>query len=348
MDKIYSVCLSKKNIIRLIDAIRDDIRLSERAIPKCVSMIESIMKKNIDKLSREPRSHDELIAMIKYLNDLCIKTIVEIIEKKYPDLYINKKRHVSKEQLRRNLDVYGERENRVSDRPYARTRRGYDDDEAFNNQRPPPERGYDSSNNFGNYASAFDNHLITDGLPVRNDFNQGQQHQQQEEGSSLDKRYQQYMNDRNQGMNQQRPVTPDFTLDGSGDRVRREKMLRQQQMDNQSNNMNNNCGMSGSMMNDPYASLLGEGAPNSFASMNMMGSGASSSNNMMMNNDYNMDNQSVRNTQFKNDFERKMMERNRIDIETSQPPQKTGYMNQQQQQRTNYGSYQQGSGAMFE
>ena len=345
MDKIYSVCLSKKNIVGLIDIIRDDIRLSERSIPKCASMIESIMKKNIEKLPHEPKSHDELIAMIKYLNDLCIKTIIEIIEKKYPDLYINKKRHVSKEQMRRNLDVYGERENHVSDRPYARTRRGYDDDEAFNNQRPA-ERGYDSSNSFGNYASAFDNHLITSGLPImRNDFNQGQQ-QQQQEGSSLDKRYQQYMNDRNQGMNQQRPVTPDFTLDGSGERVRREKMLRQQQMDNQGGMNNNNCsmgGMSGSMMNDPYASLLGEGAPNSFMgmNMNMMGPPASSSSNMA--NDYGMDPQSARSAQFKSDLERKMMERNR-DIETYQP-QRANY-NQQPQQRISY--QQHGSGPMYE
>ena len=95
MDILYSICLNSKNIDALIEVICDDIKLSERSIPKCSTMIQDIMKKNINKLSRPPKNKEEMKEIVRYLNKLCVNTIIESIAKKYPDLHINKKKLIN-------------------------------------------------------------------------------------------------------------------------------------------------------------------------------------------------------------------------------------------------------------
>ncbi len=49
-DIVYAVCLGKKNINVLLQIICDDIKLSERSIPKCANMIKIIMGEKILKI----------------------------------------------------------------------------------------------------------------------------------------------------------------------------------------------------------------------------------------------------------------------------------------------------------
>lgn len=356
---LYSVCLNDKNVNALIDVIRDDIKLSERSIPKCITMITEIMKKNIGKLSRQPKDKEELKEIVRHLNKICINTIIEIIIKKYPDLHVSRKKQMSKEQMRRELDVWGERENHLQERPHIRTRKEYNDDETSYSMKPN-DIGFAGTDDSGGYASAFGDHLITNiqtGQQQQNPYNNPHS---QKDSNQMEQRYQQKMNERNQGMGQQRPPTPDFTLDGSGERVRMEKMRRQlenNQMHNMGgmNSMNNMngmmgngmpMGMSGFGMDDPYASLLGAGAPGQTMTTNsnpLMGMGnalmpMSSTNmmadqmglNSMMNPGYNtmnIANPTAKSMQLNNDYERKVAERRAIDIETNQPQQSSHFGN---------------------
>ena len=257
---LYSVCLNDKNISALIDIICEDIKLSERSIPKCAAMAEDIMKKNISKLSRNPRDREELRKIVKYLNQLCISTIIEIITKKYPDLQINRKKQVSREQLRRNLDVWGDRENRVPDRPYIKSRKEYDDDDKTFYSMKPNDLGISGNDDaFGGFASAFGNHLITN-VPAGQKQVFNNPHTQKDPGS-FEQRFNQLINDRNYGLHaNQKPETPDFTLDGSGDKVRQEKMMRR--IEDQQVGMGGMGGMPGGMGGMPGMSgMMGNGMP---------------------------------------------------------------------------------------
>ena len=366
MEKIeilYSICLNKKNISMLIEVICEDVKLSKRSVPKCVEMIQDIMKKNISKLSRPPKNREEINLLAKHLNKICISTIIEIISKKYPDLHISKKRQMSKEQMRRDLDVYGNRENYIQDRPFLKSRKEHDDDETFYNMKPN-DIGYDASDSTGGYASAYGNHLISN-IPLKYNNNNPSDHKNE---SNMQQRLQQMVDERNyEKAGIKKPDTPDFTWDGSGDEVRRRKMQKRIEygqdsyMDNNNNNngnMDNNgniCGMSSGMssgmnnMDDNlYASLLGAGAPGqnfgqSMDNQNMnqfgpIGQGnplmPMSSTNLMadqlgyngmntMHGGYSNggDFQSVKSMKLQDDYEKKLAERQLIDMETNQPHQ---------------------------
>ena len=251
-NRLYAVCLNKKNINSLLEIICENIKLSQKSIPKCESMIIDIMKKNISMLTRHPKDNDELKKIAIYLNKLCINTIIEMIAKKFPDLHINKKKHISKEAIRREMDVYGKRNNHVQDRPYIRTRKddNYDDDnELLENQ-------YNMNINDDNYASAYSDHLITKN-------NQGNSMYfnnppSNKNTNQFEQTYKQMMNERNiMGGEIQKPETPDFTLDGSGEKIKKEKMLRKMQNQTPQNDMNMWMGSANSCVDDIYGSLLG-------------------------------------------------------------------------------------------
>lgn len=338
--KLHKICLSNSNIRDLIEVICDNIKLSEKSIPKCAAMITEIMKKNISRLSRHPRNNEELKQVATYLNKLCIRTIIEIIVKKYPDLQINKRKQISREVMKRELDVYGRRDNHVPGRPYIRSRREYDDenedDEIFPGHSNEPQlAGTDVGSS--TYASAYGNHLITN-VPIDQSYN----NPVSQKDGTIEQRYQQYMNQRrNDTVVPQRPETPDFTLDGSGEKVKREKMLRkmqESQMTGENAMMN---GMLPGMMggDDIYASLLGPGAPQ--LNVPMMGNFMGMANPMALtqNNGFYLDqsnvsmlgNQSAKSTMLQSDFEKKLAERSLIDVETNQPQNKqSGLMNPSQ------------------
>lgn len=356
MKMLYSICLDNRNIQGLLKIIRNDIKLSQRSLPKCTKMIEDIMKENISKLSRPPRNKDELKEIVRFLNKLCVNTIIEIIAKKYPDLQILRKKQISKEKMRRELEIWRDRKNHIQDRHHINTRRQYDDDETFYSMRPN-DIGVAGSNESSNYASAFSNHSIT-GIPVgeKQIFNNPHS---QKNASEIEKRYEQMMAERNyDGVQRGKPETPDFTLDGSGEKVKREKMLRKMQETGLANmgnlnlsNLNNfpggmdnmsGTGITGMSMDDPYATLLGAGAPMQGQNMFPCAMGAGnplipiSSTNMMASQmgfnsmqGFGMENQSVKAMQLQNDYEKKLAERRMIDIETNQPQATTQNYNNQ-------------------
>lgn len=328
---VYSVCLNKKNIKMLIDIIREDIKLSENAIPKCASMIYEIMNRNIKRLKRAPRNKEELKKVVRHLNSLCINSIIEAIIKKYPNLRISRKKQIGQEQMKRDMDIYGERDNYIVDRPYTKSKKEYDDEITYN--MVPNDIGIQGTDNFCNYASAFDNHLITN-IPIGQKQVFNNQHSNRD-STQLEKRYKELVEQRNQEFGKQvRPPTPDFTLDGSGEKVRMEKMKRLQEQQISCNNVNGMYGTMGNEipigtssfgMDDPYATLLAAGAPNQ---INQFVNGGNPNveyeygisgkfNNLTGSTGSN--NQSVKSLQLQYDYEKKLAERQMVDIETNQP-----------------------------
>lgn len=321
-EALYTVCLNKKNINMIIEVICDDVRLSERSIPKCVLMAQNIMKKNISNLSRPPKNKEEFKELVKYLNKLCVNSIFEIIVKKYPNLHINKKRHVSKEQLKRELEISGNRPNYVQDRPYdirSKRRNDDEDDDEIYNMRIN-DTGNVAAADIGGYAPAFSDMTVTNipiGQKQHAPTNRGS-------GSAIERRYQDMLASRTSSYQMhERPPTPDFTIDGTGEKIRMQKMMRKmedQQFQGMSNGMPNGMGM-----DDPYASLLSPGAPMQSPLLNSGGPMQSmNSPYMNVNNNY-MDNHSEKMSLLQSDLERKLAERKQVDIETQQPSTNPNY-----------------------
>jgi len=367
-DKLYSICLNDKHVNALIDIICEYIKLSERSIPKCAAMITTCMKQNIGQLSKYPKNNEQLKEFVKILDRACVNTIIEVIAKKHPELHINKKKQVSKEQMRRDLDVWPDRDNHVQNRPHMRTRKEYDDDETFYNMKPN-DTGFPGCENTGGYASAFGNHLITN-IPIGSKQPPYNNPHSQKNTTRFQQQYELMMAERNNDMRgNQRPPEPDFTLDGSGDRVKNEKLRRQMESTQMiGNGMDNmvgiNTSFSGMPTDDPYASLLGAGAPGMYGpgmpgqgmgqgmpgqgmpgqGMPGQGIGQGMANPFMgmgnplmpMSSSYLMSDQtnkfdggsSVKSAQLQNDYEKKMAERRQIDVETNQPQQSATYSNQ--------------------
>lgn len=317
IEKLYNICLSKDNIDIIIEVICRDVKLRKRSVPKCIEMVREIMKENISNLSRVPKNMTEVKHIAKHLCIICIKTIISDIAKRYPDLYVNQKKHLSKEQMKRDWDIHGRRENYVQDRPIMQSKKYNDDSDDDDNDNDhfysmkPNDIGYglnESSGSFGNHASAFGNHMISPSMARSREFDHnnnnnhnnhnnrgrnsdpGMGYTDRYEGSSMEQRLKQMADERAQDMRgMQRPPEIDFTEDGSGDRIRRERYARNSEYENsrsnrynqpnlsnhpnQSNqpNQSNNTMGYGTIGSDDnfYESILGAGAPsNNMAEFN--------------------------------------------------------------------------------
>jgi len=298
--KLREYCLCKKTIVSLIEIISEDIRISEKSIPQYVALIKKIMNENVNKLSRPPRNNDEMRNILRHLNKLCINTVKDVIVKKYPELIINRKKQLGREQMRRDLDVYGERENHFVDRPHSRSKKEYsyseDDDDQMFGHKNLNNVGCGGIDSFSGYASAFGNHSISNGLfqnklPDRQSDKTNSRFGEDELSLTSEQRYQKLLAERNAGgSSREERVTPDFTLDGSGEKVRKQKLLKKMEdhshlsMSNDIGGMNAfggicgfdgmssfDNGMGGSLLggnDDIYASLLGAGSPNASVSTN--------------------------------------------------------------------------------
>ena len=326
MNTVYSVCLDEKNINVLIDSIRSNIKLTDKSVPKCTAMIVDIMKKNIKKLSRSPRDREELKNVVRHLNKLCVSHIVETIAKKYPELYINHNKQVSKEQMRREIETHGRRENYVPTRPCSQSKMTSKIEDTYT--LVPNDVGI-KGGELSNYASAFCDQTITGEQFPKNTSNKSTDRSMQL-SSTFEQKYQNMINDRNNNFStRQKPETPDFTLDGSGEKVRREKLLRKV-ADGNSQSMNPPDLISGFVGDDPYSSLLIGGSPFDMQMNNMSFNSNMPHNDMSFNNtgQYQSSNnwqgndpgkQSTKSTQLQNDYERMIAERNAVDAETGQP-----------------------------
>ena len=331
MDKmkvLYTICLDRKNIKDLLEIIVSDIKLPESAYPKCANMIKEIMNKNIKKIPRPPHDKEEFKKLVKYLNKLCVSTIINTIAKKYPELQIVKKKQISKEQMKREYDVWGDRQIHVQQRPYTRSRKEYEEER----EPEPNNSSYNGYDNSSNYASVYDDCLITN-IPIDRQISDTPISHIREmpnirQESSSEKKFQELLNERKIDLNKtQRPPTPILTLDGSDEKVKQERLLRKMQQETD-NNVNYNT--NGMPFDDPYASLLGAGAPqnqiNPFMGMGnpLMSVSSTDMNDQTgygpgQNFDASGQPVSYKQMSLQNDYEKKMAERRLIDIETNQP-----------------------------
>lgn len=338
--KMQYACYSKKNISMIIEAIGCDIKLNEKIVIKCEEFIRSLMSKYISGIKVPPEGKDEIRSYITQLNKKCVSIIVGLFCKKYPELKLNRKKKTDRESIERNLDVHGRRENHFTDRPKPSNRRGTHDDD-FSNERErytKPKREQEdeirgAGDSMGNYASAFGDTMITN-IPIGHKQQFGQNFQQRDQ-SDMDARLASIENERSMDIRTERPPTPDFSLDGSGAKQKQERMMRrmqesgglnQQQMGGGSMGMDMYPGMGADMDNNPYAALLGDGAPQqqdaSFSPFMGMGNSLMpvSSTNITANNlgMHNMNN--FKESEFNQSLERMMADRKSVDYETNQKP----------------------------
>jgi len=356
MSILYSVCMNEKNIKSIIDTIYEDVKLNEKHRPKCVAMIAQNMKQNIRKLSRSPKNKEELKEIVYYLNKICVDDIIRYIVAKNPGLHINRRKHVGKEQIKRDLDVYGERDCHVQKRPHAKTVKDYEEDadiDAVNMRiNDTGFMGADSHSNI--YASPWENYSITNeqpkiidsapSAPVRKNapesipFNNPHTQRNPDE---FDQRFQMLMNDRRGDVERPRPPEIDFALDGGNDKTRQERMTRT--TDNHQGMMSGTpVGMDGlsAMNDDPYASLLGGGAPlfgdqsanipndnqfsnfqgtdNQFNVQNQLMPQSSTCTIQNQHDQYGGGQQNAKTAQLQSEYEKYMAKRREIDIETGQ------------------------------
>lgn len=244
-NKLIEICLTDKNIYDLIDVIRNNVKLTDSSVKKCAIIVADVMVKNINKLSRNPRNIDELNKIVKVLNSACIQNVIQLIVKKYPSAFINKKINTSNVQIERDIAVHGTRQPHIQDRPSSRIK---------NNQEDYYETPYNNANNYAPY----NNNLLDYNCLENNNF--------QSFGNSnenLTSRLDSESNNRNIRQSGQiisdRPPTPDFSLDGSGEKRRLEKIKQMQNMNNQNSTINDT--IEGINTEDPYYNLLVDGAP---------------------------------------------------------------------------------------
>lgn len=254
---LQSICLSDKNIDIILNIIRNDVKLSTNLATKCIEVIRKIMTRNIGKINRVPSTKSEMKVVIKHLNKLCVGEIVELLARKYPERCVRKKS--SKLRLEEDLDIYGNQGVHINDRPKHTGRKSTKFSEDSDENRTDLS-GYDST---GGFASAFGDHLIIDSK-MRQMVNQFPSNNK-DDNESIEKRYQQMLNERKLENKKEKPETPDFSLDGSGEKAKKERMMRKMEESNTGNMQSIQ-----SMMDDPYASLLGSGAPMNFGSIDSM------------------------------------------------------------------------------
>jgi len=245
-DILLNICLNEKNINLILKAVCKNIKLSERSLPKCASMIREVMKKNVAKIDVQNHEFEEYKKIIYYLNKLCVEKIIEIIAKKYPQLHINKKKYATEEKMRRDIDIYGRKGNPVCERPYTKNKKSlekYEDTKysSYDDEYLQPSNVL--------YSSPYEENNLLISVADRNAANNMD--------LDIEKRYQMMMNERKETDKIIRPPTPDFTLDGSNEKIKKMKMMRSMQNDSQKEIKT----VVPDSYDDPYQAILGEGAP---------------------------------------------------------------------------------------
>jgi hypothetical protein len=81
---LKSQILSMTNINFLVNMIRQQIKLSEKAIPKCINIITGYLSRYVENLDRYPEDNQELITAISFLNQKCFDEFVTYLATKYP------------------------------------------------------------------------------------------------------------------------------------------------------------------------------------------------------------------------------------------------------------------------
>ena len=237
-EALQRVCLGNNNLSRMVDDVVAQVKITEKSKPKCASMLHDAMRNNLSKLDRMPRSREEAIMVIDKLNELAVNSVVRTIKERHP---AKNQRRSGSDYLSRELGVYGDRPNVVSNRPTHQSRK----DDFTYDSKPKATLG-DIGSTGCSFAPAFSSYSFVDDQDL-------QRVEDRRGGSDMEQRYQALLASRKMGESDHQPAPMDLSLDGSGAASRQKRMMEQQQQE-------------GVPTNDFYASILGQGAPQGYQS----------------------------------------------------------------------------------
>lgn len=169
-ENLLMLCCNRRNIHHVMTDILQELKLSERSTAKCAKMVAEILRRQIPNVDYRLRNEDEYIQCVRKLNDYCVDKIVSSISKSYPHLVIKKTRqapnqtggrgrnHNHNQRLKRDLQLYPDQKNHVSERPVGTAFRSDYGSESESEHDSEDESKYGRMKNFGDggcsYASA--------------------------------------------------------------------------------------------------------------------------------------------------------------------------------------------------
>lgn len=252
LSMIYDICLSNKNIIIIIAGIEENAKLNDKFKIYCSSLAKKLIKYQIAKsakISNLPQNNKQLREYIKQLNKLCVMKISNALIKKYPSCKINKRVQVNHEKLQRDYAIYGDRDNKYLERPYAEPKKDYTETlESFQAH----DIGYKSleSNQYSNIYQNNGDYLLVSSIPE-------ELYQANDDKDKTMKKYEQIINERNYNNKEPRTLpAPDFS-----DKFYKDTRTNSQYDQIPKNNYIDGLDAFSSFSDNPYASLLGDGAP---------------------------------------------------------------------------------------
>ena len=175
-DIFPSMCLSKKNIANLIARVRAEVNLSQDSTTTCGNFLKKKMRQLLSRLDRMPENKNECYDLLYVLNDECVKYVSAVINKKYSKKKVrpqSRTQSVSHEAMQRELDIYGNRKNKVDMRPHIITKKGkmgYSQDDSW----VKPKTGMFGSLDPGYYDSSPGLASVSDSFNLQSDgYSQG-------------------------------------------------------------------------------------------------------------------------------------------------------------------------------
>lgn len=85
---LHEYLISEKNIQFLLENILKNYKIKKTAINKCVDIIKKYIRNNIQKLNQIPKTHDEIMDAIGYINKSSYEDFEKYLKSKYPQLNI--------------------------------------------------------------------------------------------------------------------------------------------------------------------------------------------------------------------------------------------------------------------
>jgi hypothetical protein len=273
--KLYSGVFSDKNINALMQIIQQDKELiamiklnnidKESFFLKCKTKIKNYLKKYFDEVSDVSQIRDikQCQQMLTTINQNTLSDIHKTIQNSF-----NRKRKNTNQNMQRDQEVYGPRDNHFMKRPDV-DKNTFEDSNVIDmsNDRSGFE-GIGPSSRGDMYASPWENHSITNipaagqgpggqgsisqfnipsNSPYAGNFNQEPKQLSSDPRSmDMDSRLQRMKSDRDQdfGRQHQKPPEINFSLDPNGDRMRKER-LKQSQPNSDINGMSSMSSMGG-------------------------------------------------------------------------------------------------------
>ena len=257
---LHRSCMADRNIDKIVARIQHKKKLGDKSLAICARMVKKSMSSNLKKLNRPPNTKEECKILLSHLNDLTDNNVTETISRRYPSSNRPAKpvRDIHGRSQFRDRDVWGDRQvqfqprskttfistrgsemsvdPRQTDDSYVSDFDSNDDDfmaSAFGSQFAPV--GLDDNITGGLPESAIKNYQPQQ--PQQPQYQQHPQHSFQprntmgsmstrDSGDTIE-RYEKLLESRGFRSNE-RPPTPDFSLDGSGSKSRQPQFQQPQ------------------------------------------------------------------------------------------------------------------------